>query len=79
MKHEVRKFVSVDKAIEAYFLNINSYPTYVMTRDIREKIRSEGKPITGHELVAGLEKYSARGLEYIEELRSMIRTNKLES
>jgi Bax protein len=79
MKHEVRKFSSVDKAIGAYFLNINSYPTYALTRDIRETLRAKGKPLTGHALVAGLEKYSARGQEYIEELRSMIRTNKLES
>jgi Bax protein len=76
--HEVQKFSSVDKAIGAYFLNINSHPTYVITRDVREKMRAKGKALTGHALVAGLEKYSARGHEYIEELRSMIRTNKLE-
>jgi Bax protein len=79
MSHEVQKFASVDKAIGAYFLNINSHPTYVLTRDIREAMRAKGKPLTGHALVAGLEKYSARGHEYIEELRSMIRTNKLDS
>jgi uncharacterized FlgJ-related protein len=28
--------------------------------------------------VVGLGKYSARGTDYIDELRSMIRTNKLE-
>jgi uncharacterized FlgJ-related protein len=33
---------------------------------------------TGQELVAGLGKYSARGDDYIEELRSMIRSNQLE-
>ena len=79
MSHEVQKFSSVDKAIGAYFLNINSHPTYVLTRDIRENLRAKGKALTGHALVAGLEKYSARGHEYIEELRSMIRTNKLDS
>jgi Bax protein len=76
--HEVEKFASVDKAIAAYFININSHPTYVLTRDVREKMRAKGQALTGHALVAGLEKYSARGHEYIEELRSMIRTNKLE-
>jgi len=79
MVHEVQKFVSIDKAISAYFLNINSHPTYVLTRDIRETMRTDGKALTGHALVAGLEKYSARGHEYIKELRSMIRTNNLES
>jgi Bax protein len=78
MTHEVQKFASVDKAIAAYFLNINSHPTYVLTRDVREKLRAKGKALTGHAMVVGLEKYSARGHEYIEELRSMIRTNKLE-
>lgn len=76
--HEVQKFSSIDKAIGSYFLNINSHPTYVITRDVRETMRAQGKPLTGHALVAGLEKYSARGHEYIEELRSMIRTNKLD-
>lgn len=76
--HEVRKFSSVDKAIGAYFLNINSFPTYAKTRQIRDQLRSAGKPLTGHALVAGLEQYSARGEAYIKELRSMIRSNKLE-
>lgn len=76
--HEVAKFSSIDKAIGAYFLNINSHPAYIKIRDIREKLRDQNKALSGHDMVAGLEKYSARGTEYIKELRSMIRTNKLE-
>ena len=78
LTHEVQKFASVDKAIASYFLNINSHPTYVLTRDAREKLRAKGKALTGHAMVVGLEKYSAKGQEYIDELRSMIRSNKLE-
>jgi Bax protein len=33
--------------------------------------------LTGHDLAAGLVKYSARGDAYVKEIRSMIRTNKL--
>lgn len=77
--HEVQTFSRVDEAIEAYFLNINAFPTYAKTRHIRQQLRSAGKPLTGHALVAGLGKYSARGEAYIKELRSMIRTNKLEA
>jgi Bax protein len=33
--------------------------------------------LTGHDLAAGLVRYSARGDAYVREIRSMIRTNKL--
>ncbi|MFA7553055.1 MAG: glucosaminidase domain-containing protein [Spongiibacteraceae bacterium] len=77
--HEVQKFSSVDKAIGAYFLNINSHPAYVRTREVRERIRAEGKTPTGVELVQGLEKYSVRGEHYVKELRNMILSNGLEA
>jgi Bax protein len=35
--------------------------------------------LAGHELAAGLVKYSARGEAYVKEIRSMIRTNKLKN
>ena len=77
--HEVQKFRSVDRAIGAYFLNINSHPAYQKIREIRETLRAKGVDLSGHEMVAGLERYSAKGQAYIDELRSLIRTNKLES
>ena len=76
--HEVQTFSSVDQAISAYFLNINSHPGYKHTRDAREQMRIAGEPLKGYTLVTGLETYSARGLAYIEELQHMIRSNNLE-
>lgn len=77
--HEVQKFRSVDRAIGAYFLNINSHPAYQKIREVREELRTKGVDLSGYEMVAGLERYSAKGQAYIDELRSLIRTNKLES
>jgi len=77
--HEVKKFNNIDETIAAYFLNINTHSAYKDVRIIRAQARIENKPLRGMELAAGLEKYSERGQEYIEELRSMIRSNRLES
>ena len=78
MNHEVQKFSSIDVAIGAYFLNINSHPSYELTRDIRESMRAKGLPLTGYALVQGLEQYSEHGAKYIESLRRLIRTNNLD-
>lgn len=76
--HEVRKFTSIDEAIAAYFLNINTHPAYRDVRILRVQARLQNQPLTGMVMVAGLEAYSGRGQDYIEELRSIIRVNRLE-
>ena len=76
--HEVKEFDSAKASLLSYFKNINSHPAYQQVRQIRAKARKAGKPLSGLEMVAGLEKYSGRGLAYIEELRSVIRYNKFE-
>lgn len=76
--YEVAKFDSVDQAIAAYFLNINAFHRYSEIRDIRERARANNQPLRGYDMVAGLEAYSSRGQAYIDELRHLIRYNKLE-
>ncbi len=76
--HEVKTFSSVKEALQSYFRNINSHPVYAQVREIRAQARKAGKPLSGLEMVAGLEKYSARGQAYIEELREVIRYNNFE-
>ncbi|MDN3638205.1 glucosaminidase domain-containing protein [Simiduia curdlanivorans] len=76
--YEVATFESVDQAIAAYFQNINAFHRYSSIRDIRETARRNQKPLLGYDMVAGLEAYSSRGQDYIEELRKMIRYNDLE-
>lgn len=78
-KHEVKLFSSVDAAIADYFRNINSHPAYKKVRQIRADERLAKQDISGYKMVAGLDKYSIKGQVYIDELRSMIRGNKLES
>ena len=76
-EHEVAAFSSPRKSVGSYIRNLNSHPAYQSLRSIRIQLRSENKAITGIALAGGLSEYSARGSEYVEELRSIIRYNKL--
>lgn len=75
--HEVAKFKNVQASVNAYIYNLNSSNAYAELRAIRKDLRASGKPISGQQLAKGLEKYSERGHEYVEEIQSMIRVNKL--
>jgi Bax protein len=75
--HEVRKFASVQESVGAYMFNLNTGKAYSSLRKLRSAARSEGKMPNGHELAAGLIKYSQRREEYVKEIRSMISYNKL--
>ncbi len=75
--HEVAAFNSPRDSVEKYIRNLNCNSAYKDLRDIRTRLRDSNKPITGHKLAAGLERYSERGSEYIDELRAMIEFNKL--
>lgn len=75
--HEVAVYGSPVESVERYVANLNRSSAYTPLREIREDLRAQGEPITGLELAAGLRRYSERGEDYIEELQSMIRFNKL--
>ncbi|HWV16554.1 MAG TPA: glucosaminidase domain-containing protein [Cellvibrio sp.] len=77
-KHEVRKFDSVEDALNSYYRNINTHNAYRALRDLRAKIRHDESTFTGSALIAGLSKYCGRGPIYISELRALIRSNNLE-
>jgi Bax protein len=77
LKHEVAKFPSAEASVRSYIRNLNTNSSYANLRQIRENLRNQKKNITGHDLAPGLTKYSERGEEYISELRSMIKFNKL--
>ena len=74
--HEVAKFSQLAEATYTYMRNLNRHPAYQNFREIRSQLRTEQKPITGLALSQGLEKYSERGQDYIEELQQMIRFNR---
>jgi len=75
--HEVRSFDSVRDSVQAYIHNLNTFPSYQMLRRIRQQLRQQNRPLDGVALADGLESYSERGLDYIEELQVMIYTNNL--
>lgn len=75
--HEVADFDSPRQSVQSYMQNLNRHPAYQPLRQVRTTLRANGQPITGYALAAGLGKYSERGVEYIEELRAMMRHNEL--
>ncbi|SBT16282.1 hypothetical protein MGA5115_00362 [Marinomonas gallaica] len=75
--HEVRKFSDARESVFAYIDNLNSNSAYKELRSIRAQLRKNGNTITGLALVHGLEKYSQRGQDYIDEIESLIDYNEL--
>ena len=75
--HEVETFDTVRASVASYLHNLNSHPKYQELRTIRARLRRQGKAITGFALAQGLEHYSARGQEYVAEVRALIRHNDL--
>lgn len=77
-KHEVKKFNNVEESLTAYFNNINTHNAYRPWRQLRAQLRDTPDHFTGMAMVAELDKYSGRGSVYIDELRTLIRSNNLE-
>lgn len=75
--HEVAEFKSPTESVRSYMLNLNGHDAYKPLRQIRHSLKVKNAQVTGIELSYGLNKYSERGEEYGEELRQMIRFNKL--
>jgi len=76
-KYAVRKFATVDASVRGYLYNLNTNPAYKKLRMLREEMRNEGSELDASVMAGGLLAYSARGEAYIEELRSMMRSNRL--
>src|SRR5690606_9872200 len=77
--HEVQLFTSVEAALDAYYRNINTHNAYREFRQLRASLRAQDQQFTGMTLVEGLARYSARGMDYVEELRLVIRVNDFEN
>lgn len=77
MKHEVRKFSSPYESVKGYMLNLNSHRAFAAVREARFKQRQKNQQPAGLTLAKGLVKYSERKHEYVKEISSMIRYNKL--
>jgi Bax protein len=77
--HEVRKFTSVRASVRSYVHNLNTHPSYQRMRELRAALRSSEAPLCGVRLAEGLERYSARGSDYVREVQVLIVQNELEA
>ena len=75
----VRTFETVTAAVEAYLRNLNTHPAYAKLRRIRADARARGDRPDATKLAAGLVDYSARGQEYVADIRLTIRANDLQA
>ena len=74
-KHFVRKFTSPAASVKFYMNLLNTHPAYKELRNIRYSLRQERQKISGVKLAQGLEKYSAKGNEYIKLITLLITQN----
>lgn len=75
--HEVANFDSARDSLRSYFQNINTHRAYRGVRERRAALREADRDIRGLQLIEGLHSYSAKGEDYIAELRQIIRGNQL--
>ena len=75
----VRAFETVTGAVEAYLRNLNTHSAYAGLRARRAEARARGEYPDGADLAAGLVDYSARGEDYVEDIRLTIRANDLQA
>ena len=76
--HEVATFSSPYYSVRSYIQNLNRHNAYREVRELRWKQRKTGDGLSGTRLAGGLHSYSERGIDYIEEIRAMIRYNNLD-
>lgn len=77
-KHEVAKYSSIKDSVVSYINNLNKHSAYKELREIRMQLRKNGQLLTGHQLARGLQHYSERGQIYVDEIQTLIRSNKLD-
>lgn len=75
--HKVRSFDNLAKSVEAYFHNLNTHRAYRDFRRVRERQRKAGEALDSNALADTLLNYSERGEVYPQEIRTVIRANRL--
>ena len=70
--HLIRNFTSIDKSVEAYFINLNSHYSYKDFRNSRQKYKNR-KSLVSY-LTKDLEVY-AEDENYVNTINSIIKTN----
>ncbi len=75
--HKVRAFPDLRASVRAYLHNLNTGHAYRHFRELRARLRAEGRPLDPLLLAQGLERYSARGMAYVTELQRMLQRPEL--
>ncbi len=73
----VRRFEHLAHAVEAYALNLNTHKAYARFRAKRAEMRQHGTAPDGYELALTLGRYSERKMDYVRDVRGIIKANKL--
>ncbi len=73
----VARFETIGDAVESYVRNLNTLWAYQEFRERRAAVRAQGKPLDSVDLAGGLLLYSERREEYVEDVRRMIRGNRM--
>jgi len=76
-KHLVRKFDSLGESVSYYMHTLNSHAAYDAFRVLRAAQRRDGEPLDSLVLATGLERYSAKGGEYVRLIQDIIERNDL--
>ncbi|HNP34273.1 MAG TPA: glucosaminidase domain-containing protein [Woeseiaceae bacterium] len=77
--HEVQAFLTPRRSVRSYVRNLNTHPEYAEFRRERAQLRNKNRPLSGILLAGTMSQYSERRDAYVEELKQLILSNKLEN
>ncbi len=75
--YAVRRYDTLRESVRSHIFNLNIGHAYEDLRAMRAAMRESGEELDAMALAGGLERYSIRGQEYIDEIRAIIRFNDL--
>jgi Bax protein len=70
----VQPFDDLYNSVRAYAENLNTHPAYAEFRRMRAQLRDTGDTPDGYRLIGTLLLYSERGVDYVTDVRTMIRS-----
>jgi Bax protein len=73
----VRRFERLAHAVRAYELNLNTHKAYARFRTRRADMRQHQQALNGYQLALTLVRYSERKMDYVKDVRGLIKANKL--
>ena len=77
--HEVEAFDSPAESVASYVQNINTHRSYKSFRDARKAQRERKVPLSSMRLAEELSQYSERRGAYVDEIKQLIITNRLDA